>query len=135
MNEEPIRAAGGIVKGTGRNKGKIAIIRRRRYEGEIALPKGKLNPGEDERSAALREVEEETGIKAVLGDRAGETRYAVRGRLKTVTYFLMEALDDAPTQPQDSAEVGNVEWLTPADAIAVLSHAEDKKLIERVFAS
>lgn len=134
MSEEPIRAAGGIVKGVGRNKGKIAVIRRRRYEGEIALPKGKLEAGEDEKAAALREVWEETGIKAEMRGHAGETRYSVGGRPKTVTYFLMEALDDTVTQPEDSPEIDSVEWLSPADAIAALSHAEDKKLIERVFA-
>jgi 8-oxo-dGTP pyrophosphatase MutT (NUDIX family) len=133
MNEEPIRAAGGIVEGVGRNKGKIAVISRRRYKGEIALPKGKLNPGEDEKTAARREVEEETGIKAVLRERAGETRYGVGGRSKTVTYFLMEALSDAPTQPRDAEEVNSIEWLTPEDAIARLSHAEDKEMIERIF--
>lgn len=133
IDSKPIRAAGGIVQGVGRNKGKIAIIRRNRYGGEIALPKGKLNGDEKEEEAALREVEEETGIKAELCDLVGTTQYSVEGRPKTVTYFLMNALDDAPTQPLDSGEVGSVEWLTPADASKVLSHAEDKKLIERVF--
>ena len=137
MNEHdtgPIRAAGGIISGVGKNKGKIAVIHRRRYAGEIALPKGKLREGENEKEAALREVEEETGIKPVLRDVAGSTQYNVGGSPKTVTYFLMEALDDKPTQPKDSGEVGSVEWMTPADAIARLSHAEDKDLIRRIFA-
>ena len=38
-----IRAAGGIVSGVGSNRGKIAVVRRRRYGEEVGLPKGKLN--------------------------------------------------------------------------------------------
>jgi hypothetical protein len=40
-----IRAAGGIISGVGSNSGKIAVVRRRRYGGEVGLPKGKLNEG------------------------------------------------------------------------------------------
>jgi 8-oxo-dGTP pyrophosphatase MutT (NUDIX family) len=137
MNEElpkTIRAAGGIVRGVGRNAGKIAIIRRHRYGDEIALPKGKLEKDETEAGAALREVEEETGLKPVLRDRVGTTRYNVGGQPKTVTYFMMDAPDDNPTAPRDSGEVGTIEWLTPAEAAKLLTHDEDRRLITRAFA-
>lgn len=135
MNEKknPIRAAGGIVAGVGRNDGKIAVVRRKRYGGEVGLPKGKLNKGETEAEAAVREVEEETGIRVRLRAAVGTTQYNVDGRPKTVTYFMMDAPDDAPARPQDSTEVEKVEWLTPAEALAALTHDDDRALVTEIF--
>ena len=129
----PIRAAGGIVAGIGANRGKIAIVRRRRYADEVALPKGKLDAGESEGEAALREVKEETGLSVTLRGLAGTAHYHVGDRPKTVVYFLMDATDEGPGHPRDSGEIEAVEWLTPHEAIAVLTHAEDRELIAQVF--
>jgi 8-oxo-dGTP diphosphatase len=130
---EPIRAAGGIVIGAGNNAGKIAIVRRRRYSGEVGLPKGKLKKNETDVEAATREVEEETGIRASPRDASYTTHYEVDGRPKIVTYFLMDAPEDAQPRPEDSEEIESVEWLTPQEAIATLTHSEDRKLLSRVF--
>jgi 8-oxo-dGTP pyrophosphatase MutT (NUDIX family) len=132
-SSEAIRAAGGIISGVGSNSGKIAVVRRRRYSGEVGLPKGKLNKGETEAEAALREVEEETGLRTILRQAIGTTHYIVDGRSKTVTYFMMDAHDDAPARPHDSKEVQAVEWLTPVEAVAALTHDDDRELIARVF--
>jgi 8-oxo-dGTP diphosphatase len=135
MNDKSnaIRAAGGIVIGTGRNSGRIAVVRRKRYGGETGLPKGKLDKGETEARAALREVEEETGIHAILREAVGTTNYTVDGKPKTVAYFMMDAPDDAASRPRDTGEVEAVEWLTPAEAVEVLTHDEDSDLIATVF--
>ena len=132
---QPIRAAGGIVVGKGTNRGKIAIVRRRRYEGEISLPKGKAKEGEKDSEVALREVEEETGLRASLRDRepVGTTHYDVDGRPKTVTYFMMDAPEGIPASPHDSAEIESVEWLDPEQAIVALTHREDRTLLFDVF--
>jgi 8-oxo-(d)GTP phosphatase len=130
----PIRAAGGIVCGIGVNHGKIAVVRRRRYTNEVALPKGKLNAGESELDAALREVGEETGITATIRKHSGTTRYQVNGRPKTVVYFLMDASEAGAGHPSDKDEIEAVEWVTPNQAIAVLTHEEDRTLIANVFA-
>src|SRR4051812_48020306 len=54
-----IRAAGGLVVNDG---GEMLFIFRR---GKWDLPKGKLEEGEDLEECAVREVEEETGLKNV----------------------------------------------------------------------
>jgi 8-oxo-dGTP diphosphatase len=133
QSAQPIRAAGGIVVGKGTNRGKIAIVRRRRYEGEISLPKGKAKEGEKDSEVALREVEEETGLRATLRELAGTTHYDVDGRRKTVTYFMMDAPEGIPASPHDSAEIESVEWLDPEQAIVALTHREDRTLIFDVF--
>ena len=132
-SSKTIRAAGGIISGVGRNKGKIAVVHRQRYGGEVGLPKGKLNEGETEVVAALREVEEETGLRPIFRQLIGSTHYIVDHQQKTVTYFLMDAPDDTPASPHDSKEVQAVEWLTPDEAIAALTHDEDRKLVTKVF--
>lgn len=128
-----ILAAGGIVLGAGANAGKIAIIRRRRYGEEIALPKGKLGEGEEPAEAALREVREETGCAAQITEYAGTTRYFVKGVPKAVFYFLMKAEGDGDARPVDTGEVEAVEWMAPAPAVAAMTHREDRELVSAVF--
>src|SRR3954464_3521077 len=69
MNPEDaeVKAAGGVVR---REDGTIAIVHRPRYD-DWSLPKGKLDPGESWEEAAVREVEEETGVRAREGGAAG----------------------------------------------------------------
>ena len=45
---------------------KVLLIHRPRYD-DWSFPKGKLDPGETHRQAALREVEEETGLRCRTG--------------------------------------------------------------------
>ena len=57
-----VDAAGGVVVRDGR----VLLVHRPRYD-DWSLPKGKLDPGESFEEAALREVEEETGLRCRLG--------------------------------------------------------------------
>lgn len=128
----PIHAAGGVILGVGENQGKIAIVRRRRYNGEIALPKGKLRKGEDAVAAALREVAEETGYKVKIREPAGTTHYRVGAAPKDVTYFFMEP-EAGDGVPKDRKEIATVEWVTPQVALGLLTHRDDRELIARIF--
>src|SRR5213593_73879 len=85
-----VRAAGGVLHRTrGDGTVQVLVIHRPRYD-DWTLPKGKLEPGESVEEAALREVFEETGIRAEIERRIGETAYRDRhGRPKRVTYFAM----------------------------------------------
>ena len=71
-----IRAAGAVLH----RDGLVAVVHRPQYD-DWTLPKGKLDPGEDDREAAVREVEEETGhagsVERDLGRSAMTSR---RGR-------------------------------------------------------
>jgi 8-oxo-dGTP diphosphatase len=124
-----IAAAGGIVLGAGANAGKIAVIVRRRYGMESALPKGKLTEGEEPAAAALREVREETGYAARIKEYAGTTSYLVKGAPKVVFYFLMEAEGGGDPGPVDVDEVAHVKWMHPGAAVGSLTHREDRELV------
>jgi len=129
-----ILAAGGILRGEGANEGMIAIVCRRRYGGEIGLPKGKVKAKEDLLVASVREVKEETGYDAEITGYAGATHYHVEGRPKAVFYFIMRVLDSSSRGPFDDKEIERMEWMTPHDAAIALTHIEDRNLIATVFA-
>jgi 8-oxo-dGTP pyrophosphatase MutT (NUDIX family) len=129
--EKPdVRAAGGIVHRR-RPDGtvEVLVIHRPEYE-DWTLPKGKLDPGETAEQAAVREVEEETGIKASLGAHAGSTEYYDRhGRSKRVDYWLMDP-EEVPDEFTPNSEVDEIRWL-PIDAVRdLLTHEHDAELVE-----
>jgi 8-oxo-dGTP diphosphatase len=122
-----VRAAGGVVE----RDGLVALVHRPRYD-DWSLPKGKLDKGERWEDAALREVEEETGLRCQLGDALPEVRYLdARGRPKTVRYWRMRALGGA-FAPND--EVDELRWLTPVQATALLSYEHDRRLVQALVA-
>lgn len=61
-------------------------------------PKGHVDPGESDMDTAVRETEEEAGLKLhhikVMEDSRKELFYTVRGKPKTVIYWLAELLDN-----------------------------------------
>ena len=122
-----VRAAGGIIHRPGRDdRLEVAIIHRPKYD-DWSLPKGKLDGDETEEQAALREVEEETGLRCEIERVIGRVSYRDRhGRPKTVTYFAMHTVGGEFT-PNDEAD--DLRWLSVADAIEALSYAHDKRLV------
>ena len=128
MTEPEVRAAGGLVvrdRGAG---AEVAIVHRPRYD-DWSLPKGKLEPGEAWEDAALREVEEETGMRCRLGEELDPASYQDRkGRDKVVRYWLMEPENDTDFVPND--EVDQLRWLAPAEALELLSYPHDRELVE-----
>jgi 8-oxo-dGTP diphosphatase len=122
---DEIRAAGGVVM----RDGHIAIVHRPRYD-DWSLPKGKLDPGESWEEAALREIEEETGLRCRLEEELAPTHYEARGRPKTVRWWRMAVLEDLGSDPDE--EVDRVRWVTPGEALIVLSYEADKQLVRSV---
>jgi 8-oxo-dGTP pyrophosphatase MutT (NUDIX family)/phosphohistidine phosphatase SixA len=102
-----IEAAGGLLWRTGENGTEVALVHRPKYD-DWTLPKGKLEPGEHPLVAALREVEEESGARAVPGRPLGIARYAVDGRPKRVQYW---GLRWAGGDFRPSTEVDEVDWV------------------------
>jgi 8-oxo-dGTP diphosphatase len=117
-----VRAAGGMVV----REGLVALVHRPRYD-DWTLPKGKLDKGETFEDAALREVEEETGLHARLVRELPPVNYEVRGRPKVVRYWLMEVESDEGFVAND--EVDEVRWVEPAEALALLTYDRDRDVL------
>jgi 8-oxo-dGTP diphosphatase len=122
MSEGRIDAAGGVVVRDGR----VLLVHRPRYD-DWTFPKGKLDPGESFEDAALREVEEETGVRCTLDRELPATRYEVRGRPKLVRYWLMAP--EAETDFVPNHETDEVRWLTPDEARALLTYDHDRDVL------
>ena len=125
-----IEAAGGLVcRTTPKGALKVLVVHRPRYD-DWSFPKGKLERGEDHRDAAVREVEEETGLRCRVRREVAETRYRDRkGRDKRVRYWLMEPVDG---EFRPNGEVDAVRWLTVDDAVEALTYRHDADLLGRL---
>jgi 8-oxo-dGTP pyrophosphatase MutT (NUDIX family) len=118
-----VRAAGGIIV----RDGHVLLVHRPRYD-DWSLPKGKLEDGETWELGAVREVEEETGLRCELGEELGRTNYLVEAGPKEVRYFRMTCDGEARAQN----EVDDVRWVPLSEARELLTHALDRALLERL---
>jgi 8-oxo-dGTP diphosphatase len=123
-----IEAAGGVVWRRGAKGAlKVLVVHRDRYD-DWSFPKGKLDPGETHRRAALREVEEETGLRCKTGRELPEVRYDDRkGRRKRVRYWSMVPVAGSFVPNE---EVDEVRWLSVEDARQVLTYAHDVAVLD-----
>ncbi len=114
-----IEAAGGLVEN---GEGEYLFIFRR---GKWDLPKGKIDPGETHEEAALREVEEETGIRPDYIRRYLQHTwhfYAYKGEivLKCNTWYLMEVKGKPEGTPQKEEDIEMIRWFHPTAMNEVL---------------
>jgi 8-oxo-dGTP diphosphatase len=123
-------AAGALVWRDSGSGPQVLVIHRPKYD-DWSLPKGKLDPGEHAVSAAVREVEEETGVRVRLGPPLRSRRYRLAdGALKEVRFWLAHPLDDTDTPAYEAnAEVDEVEWLPIDRAAHRLSSGQDVELL------
>ncbi len=108
----------------------------RRPSGIWALPKGTPRKGETVEQVALREVNEETGLKTCILANIGSIHYSfVRSNLryeKEVRYFLMEPIG-GDTSLHD-AEYDEVRWFPLAEAYQRLTYESDSQILHQAEA-
>jgi 8-oxo-dGTP diphosphatase len=134
LSDAEVRAAGGVVVRERDDGGgpELAVVHRPRYD-DWSLPKGKLDRGESFEHAALREVEEETGMRCSLGRELDPARYRDRkGRAKLVRWWLMSPLEGS-FEPGD--EVDELRWVAPDQAEGLLDYPHDRELVRSAFGS
>ena len=128
MTETIVLAGGGIVWRHGEGGAvEIVLVHRPAYD-DWSFPKGKLDLDETEAQAALREVQEETGLRCRLGREVGTTAYRdPKRRPKTVRYWEM-----TPTAGTLAAanEVDDARWVPLGEAPGLLTYDHDRRLLE-----
>ena len=123
------RAAGAVLWRDRGDGVEVAVVHRPRYD-DWSLPKGKLDPDETVAEAAVRELHEETGCRAVLGRHLTTVRYPVAAGPKTVDYFSAVAVSGTFV-PGD--EVDELRWLPVEQAADLVSYHTDSGVLS-VFA-
>lgn len=129
MKTEPILAAGAVLWRPQESTGtpEVAVIHRPRYD-DWSLPKGKLERGETEPVAAVREIEEETGFRAHLGRRLASVSYPVGDTTKRVRYWMARSVRG---EFAANEEVDELKWLPAEDAMSQVHYALDRKVLRR----
>lgn len=131
------QAAGGVVLN---QQGQVLVVNQK--GNSWSLPKGHIDPGEDELTAAKREITEESGITELelIKNLGWYQRYKIAldggdelSELKTIHMFLFKTTQDklAPQDP-DNPEA---RWVEPNAVVDLLTHRKDKEFFQSIISS
>lgn len=124
-----VLAGGGVVQRNEGGKQQYLLVHRPRYD-DWTLPKGKLNRREGFLEAALREVREESGVRANHPVEVGSIGYGTdQGNRKVVRWWLMSESGDGAFAP--NAEVDQIMWLTKGKAAKRLNYEGERNVLGR----
>ena len=117
--------AGGIVHQIKNAAVLYLLIRPKKRPDEWVFPKGHIEPGELSQDAAVREVEEETGVVARVAERVGEIRFDTIKENVRCVFYRMEYLGDGTAQ-----EERETAWVPFEKAVEMLTHDSNKNLLK-----
>ena len=126
-NKSVIQAAGGIIWKKEGSEKKLAVVHRYKHN-DWSLPKGKVDPNESWKEAALREVLEETGYYGKIKKYAGSISYLLDGKPKIVLFWHMDAITE--DLEKMNGEVDEVRWLSVPEAVELLDYPDEVGLIQ-----
>ncbi len=121
-------SAGGVVVN---KKRRVLVVSQ--HGTSWSLPKGHIDGSESGLEAAIREIEEESGIRRLtfVKDLGSYSRYKIglgsredKGELKTIHMFLFTT-DEERLQPTDPNHP-EARWVRPDEVEALLTHPKDK---------
>lgn len=113
-----------------------AILLLRKYNGDWVLPKGRVEANEEISKTALREVLEESGVKAEVVSYIGEITYSMNlhrpekdQTIKTVYWFLMKARN-MDCKPQREEGFVEAKYIHMDRAVELAHYDDEKRMIE-----
>ncbi len=124
-----VAAAGAVVLRRTSGSSEVLLVHRPKYD-DWSFPKGKLDLHEPARTAAVREVLEETGVQITLGPRLEDHAYLFgpeRDRTKVVHYWVGRVRgDDDVSSYAPNEEIDDVRWVDTAKAERLLTYPRDR---------
>ena len=105
------------------------IVEASRSKGIWVLPKGHIEPGETPEAAAVREVEEEAGVRAAIVAHAGESEYVAGGKPVRTIFYLMTYEGEA-SGVEDRARA----WRRYDDALSLLPFDNLRRVLVQAHA-
>lgn len=124
-----IREAGGVVFKSEGGVLEFLLTTARDNPDHWIFPKGHLQPGETPEGAAVREVQEETGIEALSQGRIGSVEFCHRGDSITVEFFLLRY-----RRTVGGGESRNIRWSNYDEALRLLTFDETREILRRSVA-
>jgi len=123
--QTPATHAGGIVVRESGSGPEYLIVRARRDPSAWVLPKGHIEPGETPEDAAVREVEEEAGCRAVVMGPLGRIAF---GEVRTQIYLMRFEREVEATESRE------IYWGPVDEARRRLTFADTRDLLARAHA-
>jgi diadenosine hexaphosphate hydrolase (ATP-forming) len=124
-SDRVVLGAGGVVFNA---NGEVLLIQYPESRGGgWSFPKGHIDPGETPEIAAVREVLEEGGIHTEILASLEPTRYVNPGGVSREIFWFVMRTADLKTTPEPGFQAG---FYSPAEAMKLLSHAENRDLLE-----
>lgn len=131
-----VEAAGGLVLN---EKGDVLMIFRR---GSWDLPKGKIDPGESVEAAAIREVEEETGLSQLEVKLKLQITYHTYKTdnefiIKPTHWFKMLLKGSQSLVPQTEEDITQICWMGKEEVTSIIdrTYSSIKELLENHYLS
>jgi 8-oxo-dGTP pyrophosphatase MutT (NUDIX family) len=128
-------SAGGIIVRRIHGRYEVCLTLRQRHGRAWGLPKGHLEAGEDAAAAAIREVQEETGLCGVILESLGSITYQFTAPTprtlvtKTVHFYLMGTTGGR--LDRHDRETVEARWMAFDEAMAAVAHDDERRMLER----
>ena len=125
--------SGGIVFRMTKDKSDIEILLIQDSKDRWTIPKGHIEPGENAKQTAIREIGEEAGLKNIeiltwLGKIHFKYRRVNKLVLMTTQIYLVHALDDKE-QPVPEKWMNGIKWFKFSDALDAIEYEDIEKLM------
>ena len=130
-----VYAAGVVCWRPTKTSFEVAVVYREKYD-DWTFPKGKVDPGELLPETAVREVEEEAGIRVRLGRKLAVLSYKIgAGNTKEVHYWVSKVKDSAIAKSKfkPNKEIAKVEWVEASKALNLLTYSHDQDLLKQTI--
>lgn len=133
-HKQPIYAVGAVAYRLNA-RGQIQILLIKKRGGYWTLPKGQVRPSEDDASALLRELYEETGLTGIIEENVAQIQYITprrrRPHRKIVTYYVVRVAPDAVAAPRRHTSEG-IEKVRWSDLREALQRVKRKRISDVV---